>query len=265
MHKQDINSTFAAIRQAPLEVDYNRIEAFVLSQPAVNRLSSSKWKQWLKKTKFNMLLLIIGSMLLFLLPLNLLNDSTFKTNDVPFVPEKINETNTQEELPLNNQHSQPAITAGHVQAEDAKPVILADVKKAAAAMHQPLPDSKQADVTHPESNTDQNLNEAIVVDTAPVRVRTYTSNFCTFEGEDLWIKAFLKTLKADGVIRDTVGLQFVFSLKEFIVNGIVLDEYQVSKYNLLYQSVTGKSLNMKSKISLSVGGSSCTLTKVIDD
>ena len=91
-----------------------------------------------------------------------------------------------------------------------------------------------------------------------------TSGYCTFDKDDEWIKTFIRELVTDRIIIDSVGLRFTLTAFSFIINGKNQEEITVAKYNDLYKAATGQELNSRDSISLSVGESSCTLSKTID-
>ncbi|MEO6167873.1 MAG: hypothetical protein ABIO46_10195 [Chitinophagales bacterium] len=269
MRNLDIDHTFSAIRQAPLEVEYARIEQFVLQQTAIQHPAKTELKKWLNNTNITLLVIAITALMASLLlnrkalvqetpvAVEFLSTAPIAVPPLPNIQEK--------KTPVTLEKKTPPVTTPIKSSLPQKPVILTDVRATAAAMHQP------AEKANPSNETpDKIAGEALSLQTddapnAPLRVRTYTSSYCNFEGEDAWIKAFLKALISDNIIRDTVDLRFTITLHSFSVNGKDLDEARVIKFNELYTAVTSEELNNRSKISLSVGGSSCTLTKVINE
>ncbi|MEP7127845.1 MAG: hypothetical protein ABI729_03215 [Chitinophagales bacterium] len=268
MRNPDIDTTFAAIRQAPMEVDFESMQQFVLQQPALSSKSLTDSKKWFNGTNVTILIVALSALIAaWLFTHNMPEENLPGTTSVSYSDQK---TNTAEEfIPQKSttpEIKKPIPTVSPKQVEkQSNPVLFTDVKKTASLMHPPSTATKPSG-----SIPDQTMNNMVVPekqeqDTTPIRVRTYTSNYCTFDGEDVWIKAFLKALISDHIIKDSVELNFTLTLISFRVNGVALDEQMVGKYNQLYTTTTQKSLNSKSQISLSVGGSSCTLTKVIDD
>ncbi|MGB3075477.1 MAG: hypothetical protein WBB36_09150 [Chitinophagales bacterium] len=268
MRNPDIDTTFAAIRQAPMEVDFESIQQFVLQQPAPSAKSATDSKKWFNRT--NVSILIVALSAIMATGLLTLNRSEVNSPVTTSIDHAVQKTSAAEEfipqketLPSIKKTIQPAPL--RKTAEQGKPVLFTDVKKTASLMHPPAALSKSSNSIPDQTINNMVLPEKEEQDTTPIRVRTYTSNYCTFDGEDAWIKAFLKALISDHIIKDSVGLSFTLTLISFRVNGVTLDEQMVGKYNQLYTATTQRTLNSKSQISLSVGGSSCTLTKVIDD
>ncbi|HUM47183.1 MAG TPA: hypothetical protein PLD84_09650 [Chitinophagales bacterium] len=270
MRNPDIDHTFSAIRQAPLEVEYSGIEQFVLQQPVITPLSKTGLKNWLNNTNIAIVTLVTTALIASLL----INRKTPEQINAPVAVTVVSPSPNSlpplqdpatKKSPLIFEKKDLPESTAETSLAPQKPVILTDVRKTAAAMHPPGGNLK------PSHETPGPTTEAALVlnnseeGNAPLRMRTYTSSYCTFDGEDAWIKAFLKALISDNIIRDTVDLRFTITLHSFSVNGKGLDEAMVAKYNELYTAVTSEALNSQSKLSLSVGGSSCTLTKVMNE
>lgn len=273
MRTPDIDTTFAAIRQLPLEVEFERIEQFVLQQPHLPVSSKINFKNCLNNTN----VLVIAIIMSVLISFFLLNRSVQKSHSPVasniIADDQISTPVKQEvaavEKPALVKLKSPTPVVSKSPAPE-KEVIFTDVKKTGALLN-PVPNNLEPAPEDPHKGTiasvitpeeeEQEYNES----NPPLRVRTFTSSYCNFDGEDAWIRAFLKALISDKIIRDTLDLRFTITGKSFKVNGNQMDELMVNKYNDLYQSVTNERLNDHSKISLSVGGTSCTLSKTINE
>lgn len=267
MSKTDIDKTFSAIRQAPLEVDFEQIRQFVLQQPVQTTGDKFNLRNWVNFTNILFAAAAISAIAAALLitsqpsvkvtpppkaPLPVVQQQTV----IAQTPEKKSVTVIEKKNLIANEND--AVTAY-------KPVIFTDVKKTASLLHPPIKAKENPVETNGQPSNSEVAVQNQETDTTPIRIRTYTSNYCTFDGEDAWIKAFLKALISEHIIKDSVNLQFTFSLSSFVVNGEAQSPDMVLRYNELYSSITHELLNSRSQISLSVGGSSCTLSKVLDD
>lgn len=267
MHNTEIDKTFTAVRQAPLEMDFEQIRQFVKQQPAGNTSNGLNLHNWLKYTNIMIAAALISGLIAALL---LIVQPSPKPKPLTSSPAAT--THYQPDVqPDPKIETAPVVIKNVPRKKDSvivpeyKPVILADVKKAASMLH-PSAATKET-AAKPSGQPSENKATSVRQDsdTTPKRIRTYTSNYCTFDGEDEWIRAFLKALISENIIKDSVNLHFTFSLTSFEVNGEALSPETVIRFNELYSGITHHSLNDKSLISLSVGGSSCTLSKLIDD
>lgn len=267
MSKTDIDKTFSAIRQAPLEVDFEQIRQFVLQQPVQSTGDTFSLRSWLNFTNMLMATITISTLAAILLitsPQPVKVNTPIKT-PTPAVQQQTTTTQTPEKKSIPEKKKKNLSTKEDDPAKEFKPVIFSDVKKTASLLHPAGRANKNTVETNGQSSSKDFALENQETDTTPIRIRTYTSNYCTFDGEDAWIKAFLKALISEHIIKDSVNLQFTFSLNSFVVNGEAQNPDLVLRFNELYSSITHELLNSRSQISLSVGGSSCTLSKVIDD
>lgn len=266
MRKPDIDTTFAAIRQAPMEVDFERIQQFVLQQSALSSKSVTHTKKWFNSIHVSILIVALSAIIAAWILTHKIPEQ-----DLP----GITTVNLPDLKPIATEHhvlqkttvptAKKTMQAAPLEKaeEQGNPVLFTNVKKTGSLIHPPAAKTSN-------SIPDQSMNTLVLPekeeqDTTPIRVRTYTSNYCTFDGEDIWIKAFLKALISDYIIKDSINLRFTLTLNSFTVNGLALNEEMVKKYTEIYTFTTQKSLNEKSAITLSVGGSSCTLSKVIDE
>ena len=266
MRNIDIDQTFTAIRQLPPEVELKSIELFVQKQPK-NQMQSGNRHDWVKLSKL-MLLLVIVAATAFVIVFKLI------------APEKQRSTPIAIELPAKKlPKSLPApLKVESINIPKEKPALLAPKKEAMPPQKESVPKMPEAKLPvkeeselipkevaaeqSGEDNTDELTEEESYV---PLRVRTYTSSFCNFEGEDVWINAFVRALIREKIIIDTSNLHFTISRDFFEVNGKKQSAIVVTNYNELYTSITEVELNSRSRISLSVGESSCSLSKTIDE
>lgn len=267
MRKTDIDKTFSAIRQAPLEVDFEQIRQFVLQQPVQTTGATFNLRNWLNFTNMLMAAITIAAIAAVLL-ITYSPPVTVKTpikTPAPAVQQQTVTAQRPEKKSIPVREKKNLSTKEYDPVKECKPVIFSDVKKTASFLHPPDRAKENTVETNGQSSSKDVALENQETDTTPIRIRTYTSNYCTFDGEDAWIKAFLKVMISEHIIRDSVNLQFTFSLNSLVVNGEAQNPDLVLRFNELYSSITHELLNSRSQISLSVGGSSCTLSKVIDD
>ena len=266
MRNIDIDQTFAAIRQLPPEVELKSIELFVQRQPK-RQVQSGNGHKWMKVSKLLILLAIAAA-------------STVVIVIKLIAPEKQQSTSFVIELPAKKlPESLPApLKVESINIPEEKPAPLAPKKESMQPEKQSVPKMPESKLPFKEEsellpkevaaeqlsevNTDELAEEESYV---PLRVRTYTSSFCNFEGEDVWINAFVRALIREKIIIDTSNLHFTISRNFFEVNGKKQSTIVVTRYNELYTSITEVELNSRSRISLSVGESSCSLSKTIDE
>jgi hypothetical protein len=148
-----------------------------------------------------------------------------------------------------------------------KQVVFADVKKTSRMLNPP----DQMRSTESKNNVtasaipDSSIDDKELSDRFNKRVITMSSTFCSFGDDDIWIKAFVRELKKDNIINDTADLRFTITPKLFKVNGMEQDESVTLKYSDIYYTYSKKLLTDTSRISLSVSGSSCSLSKTMDE
>lgn len=265
MRNIDIDQTFTAIRQLPPEVELKSIELFVQRQPK-RQVQSGNGHKWMNFSKLLILLAIAAA-------------STVVIVIKLIAPEKQQSTAIVIELPAKKlPKSLPApLKVESINIPKEKPALLAPKKEAMPPQKESVPKMPEAKLPVKEESelipkevaaeqsgedTDELTEEESYV---PLRVRTYTSSFCNFEGEDVWINAFVRALIREKIIIDTSNLHFTISRDFFEVNGKKQSAIVVTNYNELYTSITEVELNSRSRISLSVGESSCSLSKTIDE
>jgi hypothetical protein len=260
------DNTFSAIRQLPLEVEYAGLEQWVLQQP-VTPARDQRLRTWLRNMNLWLLVAMVitftaGTAIYqgnnnFLLSRNepLAAHSLSSKNAVTTAVASANSINTNHEVIKNNKRSHPysgkTITAITHRKENIPPL--------------PYPVPKDF---HPQFLQPAEILKEISTqpceDPAPARTIVITSGYCTFAKDDEWIKTFIRELVTDRIIIDSVGLRFTLTAFSFIINGNTQEEITVTKYNDLYKTATGQELKSTDSVSLSVGESSCTLSKTLD-
>lgn len=272
MKQDNLTSLFSAIRQLPVEVKFGHIETFVTTLQSPRKPAGSKWKFRLNNSNLVVACLAAISMAV----LTGVYFSSKSTDEQPASSDKVPYVE-QGQFNLLEQH--PAIDSIIVQANPDPAPGAGDRKNHSETAPS---DTMAAEITaliEPETVVLQDA-EAVepVAESAtthepdieahsdtPLRIRTYTSSFCNFDGENDWIHAFVKALIRDKIIVDTVNLHFIISKSFFKVNGKNQRADLVKSYNDLYTSITGLALSNESRISLSVGESSCSLSKTVED
>ena len=278
MRNIEIDKTFSAIRMFPAELDYSDIENWVLKQP-LSPISSNQFIRWLNARN-----LLIGIMTISLVSLSLFFNIRVTKKSSPDAVVSVSQPH-------------PSLKTGNLSLKD-KTSNSIPVKPATApvltrnTLPPQLPEDGNSKQMQSSSISNDNtriepppgvpspvppLEKKSTVsfdkecqlaepdDDAPLRVRTYSSTFCTFGDDDVWIKAFVRELIKDGFIKDTVNLRFTLTGKWFKVNGKMMDESIATKYRELYNSATGEKLLPKSSLSLSVNEGSCSLSKSINE
>lgn len=272
MKQDNLASLFSAIRQLPVEVKFGHIETFVTTLQSDGKPVDSKRKFRWENTNLVVACLAAISMAIL--------------TGVYFYSESTNEPlSSSDKMPnmeqgqLNLLEQLPAIDSISVEANP-EPAPGTDYRKnhpekvpadtmvaEIAAVIEPEPvvlqDAKTVDPVAESATTHEPDDEAD--SDTPLRIRTYTSSFCNFDGENEWIHAFVKALIQDKIIVDTLNLHFLISKSFFKVNGKNQQAGLVKSYNELYTSITGLALSNESRISLSVGESSCSLSKTVEE
>jgi hypothetical protein len=262
MRNIDIDQTLTAIRQLPPEVEIERIEQLVNQQPKHQGQSGNG--QGLMKFSYLMIILAIATATIIALVFNLNIPEKQTSEAVAFEPaaKKIPEPPAIPQINESDKSPQkepvPIVSKKQGLQAPKVPVVVAPAIEEVSDI--------ETEVAEPEQ-TNEIIADEIEEEESylPLRVRTYTSSFCNFDGEDAWINAFVRALIREKIIIDTSNLHFTISRNFFEVNGKKQSAIVVTKYNELYTSITEVELNNRSRISLSVGESSCSLSKTIDE
>mgnify|MGYP000905572466 CR=1 FL=1 len=267
MRDLNIDNTFAAIRELPLEVEFARIEQLVLQQPPVQP-SRFQFSQWFNNRNLFLTVLLVSGItvaMLVNLPVNQEISAPLNESSISQPVETTNEQAVAKNSPVENVPQKIVPVTDSSSSHEQKPIVLADVKKESALLHAPL---KHGDITEKSVTASVVSNQPEQQDETWNKPHKHevsmSSSFCNFGDDDAWIHAFVKAMKNDHIINDTVGMRFTITGNSLNVNGKNQDLPVALRYNDLYQSIVGERLSGDSKISLSVSDGSCSLSKSID-
>lgn len=260
------DNAFSAIRQLPLEVEYAALEQWVLQQP-LTPVRHPGFPSWLKNMNLWLLVAMVitftAGTAIYRGNNNFLLNRSEPVADYPLTSEKAATTAFVSSNIENAEHS--VIEHNNPSSPSSGKAVNAITrrKENITPLPTPVPKGFQPQFLKPGELLKE-ISLQPFEDPAPAHTVVITSGYCTFDKDDEWIKTFIRELVTDRIIIDSVGLRFTLTAFSFMINGKSQEQITVAKYNDLYKTATGQELKSSDSISLSVGESSCTLSKTLD-